>query len=88
MKQTFFLRKPKDTKETLILFSCYFKNEQKQFVYSTRQSILPSHWDPENKKPNNKGKNIAIDQKNISSILNKYTDEFNTYNSQCKMSKI
>jgi len=88
MKQTFFLRKPKDTKETLILFSCYFKNEQKQFVYSTRQSILPDHWDFENKKPKNKGKNISIDQKNISGILNKYTDEFNTYHSQCEMSKI
>ncbi|MDO9037194.1 MAG: hypothetical protein Q7U59_02480 [Lutibacter sp.] len=32
--QTFYLRKPNGEKETLILFSCYFKNEQKQFVYS------------------------------------------------------
>ena len=43
MKQTFFLRKPKGEKETLILFSCYFKSEQKQFVYSTRESIIPIH---------------------------------------------
>ncbi|WP_417785486.1 tyrosine-type recombinase/integrase [Tenacibaculum sp.] len=87
MKQTFFLRKPKGEKETLILFSCYFKSEQKQFVYSTRESILPIHWDFENKKPKNKGKNISIDQKRITSVLNKYTDEFYTFQSRCEMSK-
>lgn len=87
MKQTFFLRKPKGEKETLILFSCYFKSEQKQFVYSTRESILPIHWDFENKKPKNKGKNISIDQKRITSVLNKYTEEFYMFQSRCEMSK-
>lgn len=77
MKHTFCLRKPKDVKETLIIFSCYFKNEKKQFKYSIRESILPNHWDFENKRPKNKGKNIATDQKRISSILNKYSNEFN-----------
>ena len=32
MKQSFYLRKPKGNKETLILFSCYFKNEQNGFL--------------------------------------------------------
>jgi hypothetical protein len=87
MKQTFYLRKPKGEKETLILFSCYFKNEQKQFVYSTRKTIHPNHWDFENNKPNNKGKNISVDQKEITNTLNKYIDEFYTYQSRCELSK-
>lgn len=63
MKQTFYLRKPKGEKETLILFSCYFKNEQKQFVYSTREAIHPLNWDFKNNKPINRGKNISVNQK-------------------------
>ncbi|WP_231632512.1 hypothetical protein [Mangrovimonas sp. TPBH4] len=53
MKGTFNLRKPKDTKPTLIVFSAYFKTERKKFVYSTGESILPSEWDFENRQPNN-----------------------------------
>lgn len=87
MKQTFYLRKPKDEKETLILFSCYFKDEKKQFVYSTRKSIHPNHWDFENNKPRNKGRNISIDQKEIANTLNKYIDEFYTYQSRCELGK-
>jgi len=87
MKQTFYLRKPKGEKETLILFSSYFKNEQKQFVYSTRKTILPNYWDFENNKPKNKGKNISVDQKEITNTLNKYIDEFYTYQSRCELSK-
>lgn len=53
MRGTFNLRKPKDTKPTLIVFSVYFKNERKKFVYSTGESIQPSEWDFENRQPNN-----------------------------------
>lgn len=88
MKHTFFLSQPKGNKKTLIKFSCYFKNEKKQFRYSVRESIFPNHWDFENTKPKNKGKNIAIDQKRISSILNKYSDEFNCYHSKCELSEL
>ena len=49
---TFFLRKPKGNKETLILFSSYFKNEGKKFVYSTGETIHPSEWDKKSKMPN------------------------------------
>jgi len=87
MKHTFYLRKPKGEKETLILFSCYFKNEQKQFVYSTRKTIHPNHWDFENNKPKNKGKNISNYQKEISNTLNKYIDKFYTYQSRCELGK-
>jgi len=41
MKNTFYLRKPSEKKETLILFSAYFKKEGKRFVYSTGE-IIPS----------------------------------------------
>lgn len=87
MKHTFYLRKPKGEKETLILFSCYFKNEQKQFVYSTRESIQPNYWDFENRKPNNRGKDVARNQKHISTVLNKFSEELYTFKSRCEMSK-
>ena len=87
MKHTFYLRKPKDNNDTLILFSCYFKNERKQFVYSTRQSILPNNWDFQNNQPKNRGKDIAVNQKLISRVLNQYEDEFYLFQSRCEMSK-
>ncbi len=88
MKHTFFLRKPKDDKETLIIFSCYFKNEQKQFKYSTRESILSKHWDSQNCRARKKGKDLAIDHIRINSVLNRYSDEFYVFQSRCEMSKI
>jgi site-specific recombinase XerD len=83
MKHTFYLRKPKDENETLILFSCYFNDEKKQFVYSTRQSILPLHWDFKNNQPNNKGKNIAQNHLEIKRTLNQFVDEFYSLQSRC-----
>ncbi|MCH7525506.1 MAG: integrase, partial [Bacteroidetes bacterium] len=53
MKSTFNLRKPKIDGETLILFSAYFKDEGKKFVYSTGETINPNEWDFENRMPNN-----------------------------------
>jgi hypothetical protein len=44
MKYTFNLKEPKSDKETLILFSCYFKNENKKFVFSTGEKIIPENW--------------------------------------------
>lgn len=53
MKSTFFLKYPKGDKETLILFSAYFKNENRKFVYSTGENIRPKEWDFVNRMPNN-----------------------------------
>ena len=83
MKHTFYLRKPKDEKETLILFSCYFNDEKKQFVYSTRQSILPLNWDFKNNQPKNRGKNIAQNHLEIKRTLNQFVDEFYSLQSRC-----
>ncbi|TVZ56915.1 site-specific recombinase XerD [Lutibacter sp. Hel_I_33_5] len=87
MKHTFYLRKPKGVNETLILFSCYFKNERKQFVYSTRQSIIPKNWDFQNNKPNNRGKDVSVNHILISRVLNQYEDEFYLFQSRSELSK-
>lgn len=57
MKYTFKLKEPKADKETLILFSCHFKNQDKKFIYSTGEKIHPKNWDTENKFPYINGKN-------------------------------
>lgn len=78
MKSTFFLRKPKDDKETLILFSSYFKNENRKFVYSTGETIHPKEWDFENRMPNNlNGRTSkATNQRAIKIQLDRYSSFF------------
>lgn len=76
MKHSFILRKPNANSETLILFSCFFSSEKKQFKYSTQQSILPSNWDFNDNRPIRKGKNIDQNYQVIQKVLNKFTDEF------------
>ena len=53
MRSTFNLKEPKKETETLILFSAYFKNEGRKFVYSTGENINPNEWDFDNRQPNN-----------------------------------
>jgi len=77
MTSTFFLKQPKSNKETLILFSCYFKYEGKKFVYSTGEKIKPIHWDFENNEPIKSGKNKAKESKSKETQLNRYTNCFN-----------
>lgn len=55
MKSSFKLKEPNGKKETLILFSCEFKEEKKKFIYSTGERIHPDHWDKKAKAPNLKG---------------------------------
>ena len=57
MKYTFKLKEPNSKKETLILFSCYFKDENKRFIYSTGENVNPKNGDAENKCPFKKGSN-------------------------------
>ncbi|WNH10556.1 tyrosine-type recombinase/integrase [Thalassobellus suaedae] len=52
MRSTFNIKEPKGDKETLILFSAYFKDEGRKFVYSTGEAINPKEWDFENRQPN------------------------------------
>lgn len=53
MRSTFNIKEPNGNKETLILFSSYFKDEGRKFVYSTGEVIHPDDWDFENRQPKN-----------------------------------
>lgn len=74
MKYTFKLKEPRGTKETLILFSCFFKDENKKFIYSTGEKIHPTNWDIQNKFPFLNGKNKAPFVESIKIQLNRYSD--------------
>ncbi|WP_299111729.1 phage integrase SAM-like domain-containing protein [uncultured Winogradskyella sp.] len=78
MKYTFFLKEPNGNKESLILFSCYFSSESKQFKYSTGEKILPKFWSFKNNRPKLKGRKEDRSQ-NANSIniqLGRYTEAF------------
>lgn len=53
MRSTFNIKEPNNNKESLILFSSYFKDEGRKFVYSTGETIHPNDWDFENRQPKN-----------------------------------
>lgn len=74
MKYTFKLKAPNSDKETLILFTCSFKEENKKFVYSTGEKINPISFDFSNKFPCASGKNRAKNFETIKSQLNRYSD--------------
>lgn len=76
MKYTFNLKEPKSENETLILFSCYFKDEGKKFVYSTGEKIIPKNWDFENRFVFTAGKNKSKFSESIKKQLNRYSDLF------------
>ena len=84
MEHTFFLKEPKSDKETLIIFSCYFKFESKQFKYSTGEKIKPQHWNFEENRPKLKG---SVKDKNASTIKNqlaRYSETFERIEAECK----
>jgi integrase len=85
MKYTFFLKEPKSEKETLILFSCYFKKENKKFVYSTGENIIPANWDKKNKFPYLKGKEKSPVAEGLKLQLNRYSDLYLKLINQYKM---
>jgi integrase len=74
MKYTFKLKEPNSEKESLILFSCFFKDENKKFIFSTGEKINPKNWDSENKFPYTNGKNKSKFAESIKMQLNRYSD--------------
>ena len=54
------MKEPNSEKDTLIMFSCYFKSENKKFVYSTGENINPIHWDKEARQPKKTGKHKSL----------------------------
>jgi site-specific recombinase XerD len=88
MKNSFYLRKSKSETGTLIMFSCYFNQEKKKFVYSTQKSILPLHWDFENKRPNKSGKLVCRNQPVISKRLRDFEDAFQLIKSRSELGEL
>jgi len=80
MKHTFYLKNSQRTSGTdndsLIYFSCYFKEESKKFVYSTGENIKPSQWSFENNGPKLKGTKKSSFSSSIYMQLNRYTEAF------------
>ena len=87
MRSTFNLKEPKKEKETLILFSAYFKNEGRKFVYSTGENINPNEWDFENRQPNNlTGRSTEAEKhRNIKRQLDRYSNFFSDTISNYKL---
>src|SRR5690606_16138507 len=78
MRSTFNIKEPKGDKETLILFSAYFKDEGRKFVYSTGEVIHPNEWDFENRLPNdhNGRSERANKHRTIKRQLDRYSNFF------------
>ena len=88
MKYSFHLRKPKSETETLILFSCYFNQEKKKFVYSTQKAILPKYWNFDAKRPNKVGKNVSENQAAISKRIRDFEDAFHKIKSRSELGEL
>jgi len=74
MKYTFKLKEPNSDKETLILFSCFFKNENKKFIFSTGEKIHPKNWDAFSKFPFMNGRDKSKFAESIKMQLNRFSD--------------
>jgi len=78
MNSTFKLKEPNSEKETLIYFRSYFGSENKNFIYSTREKIIPSEWDFESRLPNdiNGRTKRAENHRSIKKQLDRYVGFF------------
>lgn len=78
MRSTFNIKEPNGDKESLILFSSYFREEGRKFVYSTGEVIHPNDWDFENRQPKNlSGRTEKADKhRAIKRQLDRYSNFF------------
>ena len=83
MKHTFFLKNPKSDSSSLIMFSCFFKHESKQFKYSTGEKIRPVHWNFEQNRPKLKGTSKDTNARVINIQLTRYSDKFGSIEGLC-----
>jgi len=79
MKSTFNLKKSNKSNLSLILFSAYFKEEDRKLVYSTGELINPNEWDKVNKQPNNLNGRTkeAENHRTINTQIKRYSAFFN-----------
>jgi len=87
MRSTFNIKEPNKDGETLILFSAYFKNEGRKFVYSTGETVNAKDWDFENKQPKNLSGRTekANKHRNIKRQLDRYSNFFSDLIQQYKL---
>lgn len=87
MKFTFNLKEPNKDGNTLILFSAYFRNEGRKFVYSTGETVNPKEWDFENRQPNSlSGRTeTANKHRGIKRQLDRYSNYFSDIIQQYKL---
>lgn len=88
MRNTFNLKEPNKDGDTLILFSSYFKNEGRKFVYSTGETVNSKEWDFDNKQPKNLNGRTEKAKKlrGIKRQLDRYTAFFSDTIQQYKLS--
>ncbi|QCX00118.1 integrase [Aggregatimonas sangjinii] len=88
MKFTFNLKEPKKDGETLILFSAYFRNEGRKFVYSTGESVNPKEWDFKHRHPNDlNGRSANANRhRGIKRQLDRYSNYFSDLIQSYKLS--
>ena len=79
MRYTFNLKKPNKDGLSLILFSAYFRDEGRKFVYSTGELIAPEQWDYEYRQPKNLNGRTPQAQENraIKAQIDRYGAFFN-----------
>tara|TARA_R110000796_G_scaffold88850_3_gene191804 strand:+ start:11555 stop:12829 length:1275 start_codon:yes stop_codon:yes gene_type:complete len=77
MKSTFNIKEPNKEGETLILFSAFFKEEGRKFVYSTGETINPKDWDFENRQPLNL--NARNEKAHKLRVLKRQLDRYSNY---------
>lgn len=83
MTCTFYLKEPKSKGQSLIYFSCYFREEGKKFVYSTGENISPEYWDQKNRMPVLRGSKKAYNRGSIKMQLDRYQACFQNIRSRC-----
>jgi len=87
MKYTFTLKQPDAVNESLIFFTCYFKKEEKRFIYSTGENINPKYWDAKSKFLFSNGINKPKNFETIKMQLDRHSTLFNETDGLYKISK-
>ena len=77
MRSTFNIKEPNKDRDSLILFSAYFKSEGRKFVYSTGEKIHPNEWDFENRQPKNL--NGRSDKSNKYRAIKRQLDRYSNF---------
>ena len=87
MRSTFNIKEPNKDGDTLILFSAYFKNEGRKFVYSTGETVNAKDWDFNNKQPKNLNGRTekANKHRGIKRQLDRYSNFFSDLIQQYKL---